>query len=156
VIAISDAADRVREATGRDIHIDGYLQGAMFCYQVAAYRQNQGLGSVITFGIRSTPGAGCRSGFQSSSRQAWPACWPGEPRRRHYLVSPDHDDVARSGRRRRHGNPARVLSRPALPELQAADRRRAPAPGGELTLDVSGELTLGVWRRADAGRVGAS
>ncbi len=50
VIAISDAVDRVREATGRDVHIGGYSQGGMFCYQVAAYRRNQGLGSVITFG----------------------------------------------------------------------------------------------------------
>ncbi len=50
VIAISHAVDRVRELTGRDVHIGGYSQGGMFCYQVAAYRRNQGLGSVITFG----------------------------------------------------------------------------------------------------------
>ncbi len=50
VLAVSDAVDRVREATGRDVHLGGYSQGGMFCYQVAAYRRNEGLGSLITFG----------------------------------------------------------------------------------------------------------
>jgi putative long chain acyl-CoA synthase len=50
VLAVSDAVDRVRERTGRDVHLAGYSQGGMFCYQVAAYRRNDGLGSLITFG----------------------------------------------------------------------------------------------------------
>jgi putative long chain acyl-CoA synthase len=50
VLAVSDAVDRVREATGRDVHLGGYSQGGMFCYQVAAYRRNAGLASLITFG----------------------------------------------------------------------------------------------------------
>ncbi|MGO9959977.1 MAG: AMP-binding protein [Solirubrobacteraceae bacterium] len=50
VLAISDAVDRVRELTGRDVHLGGYSQGGMFCYQVAAYRRDDGLGSLITFG----------------------------------------------------------------------------------------------------------
>ena len=50
VRAISDAVDRVRELTGRDVHLAGYSQGGMFCYQVAAYRRNAGLASLITFG----------------------------------------------------------------------------------------------------------
>jgi putative long chain acyl-CoA synthase len=50
VVAVSDAVDRVREATGRDVHLAGYSQGGMFCYQVAAYRRNDGLSSLITFG----------------------------------------------------------------------------------------------------------
>ncbi|HZE06732.1 MAG TPA: acyl-CoA synthetase, partial [Solirubrobacteraceae bacterium] len=50
VLAISDAVERVRELTGRDVHLGGYSQGGMFCYQVAAYRRNEGLGSLITFG----------------------------------------------------------------------------------------------------------
>ncbi len=50
VLAVSDALDRVRELTGRDVHLGGYSQGGMFCYQVAAYRRNAGLASVITFG----------------------------------------------------------------------------------------------------------
>jgi putative long chain acyl-CoA synthase len=50
VLAVSDAVTRVREITGRDVHLAGYSQGGMFCYQVAAFRRNQGIGSVITFG----------------------------------------------------------------------------------------------------------
>jgi putative long chain acyl-CoA synthase len=50
VLAVSDAVDRVHELTGRDVHLAGYSQGGMFCYQVAAYRRNDGLGSLITFG----------------------------------------------------------------------------------------------------------
>jgi putative long chain acyl-CoA synthase len=50
VIAVSDAVDRVRKAAGRDVHLGGYSQGGMFCYQAAAYRRNQGLSSLITFG----------------------------------------------------------------------------------------------------------
>ena len=50
VLAVSDAVARVREVTGYDVHLAAYSQGGMFCYQVAAYRRNRGLGSVITFG----------------------------------------------------------------------------------------------------------
>ncbi len=50
VLAVSDAVDRVRNATGRDVHLAGYSQGGMFCYQTAAYRRNEGLSSLITFG----------------------------------------------------------------------------------------------------------
>jgi len=50
VLAVSDAVDRVRAATGRDVHLAGYSQGGMFVYQAAAYRRNEGLGSLITFG----------------------------------------------------------------------------------------------------------
>ncbi len=50
VLAISDAVDRVRDATGSDVHLAGYSQGGMFCYQAAALRRNDGLASVITFG----------------------------------------------------------------------------------------------------------
>jgi putative long chain acyl-CoA synthase len=50
VIAVSDAVDHVREVTGADVHLGGYSQGGMFCYQAAAYRRSEGLASVITFG----------------------------------------------------------------------------------------------------------
>ncbi len=50
VVAVSHAVDRVREATGSDVHISGYSQGGMFCYQAAAYRRSRGISSVITFG----------------------------------------------------------------------------------------------------------
>ncbi|HYZ79999.1 MAG TPA: AMP-binding protein, partial [Solirubrobacteraceae bacterium] len=50
VLAVSDAVERVRELTGRDVHLAGYSQGGMFCYQAAAYRRNDGLGSLVTLG----------------------------------------------------------------------------------------------------------
>ena len=50
VVAVSDAVDRVRRATGRDVHLAGYSQGGMFCYQTAAYRRGEGHLSLITFG----------------------------------------------------------------------------------------------------------
>ncbi|HEX8977441.1 MAG TPA: AMP-binding protein [Solirubrobacteraceae bacterium] len=50
VVAVADAVARVRAATGRDVHLAGYSQGGMFCYQAAAYLRNHGLSSVITFG----------------------------------------------------------------------------------------------------------
>ncbi|HJL14195.1 MAG TPA: alpha/beta fold hydrolase [Sandaracinaceae bacterium LLY-WYZ-13_1] len=50
VRAVSDALDRVGDATGQDVHLAGYSQGGMFCYQAAAYRQTEGIASLITFG----------------------------------------------------------------------------------------------------------
>ncbi|CAN5159485.1 acyl-CoA synthetase [soil metagenome] len=50
VLAVSEAVDRVREVTGRDVHLAGYSQGGMFCYQAAALRRGEGLASLITFG----------------------------------------------------------------------------------------------------------
>lgn len=50
VVAVSDAIDQVREATGQDVHLAGYSQGGMFCYQAAAYRRGEGIASLITFG----------------------------------------------------------------------------------------------------------
>jgi putative long chain acyl-CoA synthase len=50
VLAISAAVDRVREFTGREVHLGGYSQGGMFAYQVAAFRRGGGLASLITFG----------------------------------------------------------------------------------------------------------
>ncbi|WP_249009909.1 AMP-binding protein [Conexibacter sp. DBS9H8] len=50
VLAIDAAVSEVRAATGHDVHLAGYSQGGMFCYQVAAYRRNAGIASLITFG----------------------------------------------------------------------------------------------------------
>jgi putative long chain acyl-CoA synthase len=50
VLALDDAIDRVREHTGRDVHLCGYSQGGMFSYQAAAYRRSRGVASVVTFG----------------------------------------------------------------------------------------------------------
>jgi putative long chain acyl-CoA synthase len=50
VVAVADAVGLVVEATGRDVHLGGYSQGGMFCYQAAAYRRGEGIDSVIAFG----------------------------------------------------------------------------------------------------------
>lgn len=50
VVALNEAIDTVRETTGRDIHLAGYSQGGMFCYQTGAYRRSKDLASIITFG----------------------------------------------------------------------------------------------------------
>ena len=48
--AVSDAIARVRAATGNDVHIAGYSQGGMFCYQAAAFRKSAGVASIIAMG----------------------------------------------------------------------------------------------------------
>ncbi len=50
VLAVSNVVDFVRKETGRDVHLAGYSQGGMFCYQTAALRRGEGLSSLITFG----------------------------------------------------------------------------------------------------------
>jgi len=50
VVALSRVIDSVHAHTGHKIHLAGYSQGGMFCYQTAAYRRSEGLASVITFG----------------------------------------------------------------------------------------------------------
>jgi putative long chain acyl-CoA synthase len=50
IVALSQAIDTVRDATGQDVHLVGYSQGGMWCYQVAAYRRSKNIASVVTFG----------------------------------------------------------------------------------------------------------
>ncbi len=50
VTAVADAVRHIREATGRDVHLAGYSQGGMFCYQAAAYLRGEGIASLIGFG----------------------------------------------------------------------------------------------------------
>lgn len=50
VRAVSEAIDKVRAATGKDVHLAGYSQGGMFAYQTAAFRRSVGIASIITFG----------------------------------------------------------------------------------------------------------
>jgi putative long chain acyl-CoA synthase len=63
VLAVSDAIDRIRSLTGKDVHLAGYSQGGMFCYQVAAYRRSAGIESVVTFGSPADTHAGLPFGF---------------------------------------------------------------------------------------------
>ncbi len=50
VVALSRAVDTVCDATGQDVHLAGYSQGGMFCYQSAAYRRSANVASIVTFG----------------------------------------------------------------------------------------------------------
>jgi putative long chain acyl-CoA synthase len=50
IVALSEALDAINDATGRDVHLIGYSQGGMFCYQAAAYRRSKGIASIVTFG----------------------------------------------------------------------------------------------------------
>ncbi|MCV7414100.1 acyl-CoA synthetase [Mycolicibacterium litorale] len=50
VVALSEAIDTVKEVAGHDVHLAGYSQGGMFCYQTAAYRRSRDLASIIAFG----------------------------------------------------------------------------------------------------------
>ncbi|MBK9072829.1 MAG: AMP-binding protein [Myxococcales bacterium] len=50
VRAISRALDHVYAATGQPVHLAGYSQGGMFCYQAAAWRKGAGIASVVAFG----------------------------------------------------------------------------------------------------------
>ncbi|HET9892705.1 MAG TPA: AMP-binding protein, partial [Mycobacterium sp.] len=50
IVALSQAIDTVKDVTGSDVHLVGYSQGGMWCYQVAAYRRSKALASIVTFG----------------------------------------------------------------------------------------------------------
>src|ERR1700744_2509024 len=50
IVALSQAIDTVKDVTGSDVHLVGYSQGGMWCYQVAAYRRSKDLASIVTFG----------------------------------------------------------------------------------------------------------
>ncbi|MDR3658312.1 MAG: acyl-CoA synthetase [Mycobacterium sp.] len=50
IVALSQAIDTVKKATGEDVHLVGYSQGGMFCYQTAAYRRSKNIASIVTFG----------------------------------------------------------------------------------------------------------
>jgi len=50
VRAVSEAIGRVRAIAGHGVHLAGYSQGGMFCYQAAAFRRGADTASIITFG----------------------------------------------------------------------------------------------------------
>ncbi len=50
IVALSQAIDTVFEETGQNVHLAGYSQGGMFCYQTAAFRRSKNLASIVTFG----------------------------------------------------------------------------------------------------------
>ncbi|MET9327664.1 AMP-binding protein [Tsukamurella sp. NPDC003166] len=50
IIAVADVVDVVRGVTGRNVTLSGYSQGGMFSYQATAYRQGDGVDSIVAFG----------------------------------------------------------------------------------------------------------
>ena len=50
VLAVDQSISYVRDATAHAVHIGGYSQGGMFCYQAAAYRRSKGVASITVFG----------------------------------------------------------------------------------------------------------
>lgn len=80
VCAVSDAIDRVREASGRDVHLAGYSQGGMFCYQTAAFRKSAGIASILTFGspvdLHRTVPVGGRAAERIADGMATALAWP--------------------------------------------------------------------------------
>ncbi|MGH3967760.1 MAG: alpha/beta fold hydrolase, partial [Mycobacterium sp.] len=50
IVALSEAIDTTVETTGADVHLVGYSQGGMFCYQAAGYRRSKNIASIVAFG----------------------------------------------------------------------------------------------------------
>ncbi len=50
ILAISACIDHIQAATRRPVHLVGYSQGGLFCYQAAAFRRSAGIASVTAFG----------------------------------------------------------------------------------------------------------
>ncbi len=50
IVALSESLDVITDITGQDVHLAGYSQGGMFCYQAAAYRRSKSIASIVTFG----------------------------------------------------------------------------------------------------------
>ena len=66
IVALSQAIDTVKDATGQDVHLAGYSQGGMFCYQTAAYRRTKDIASVLAFGSPVDTLAGLPGGLPAN------------------------------------------------------------------------------------------
>jgi putative long chain acyl-CoA synthase len=66
IVALSQAIDTMRKDTGHDIHLAGYSQGGMFCYQAAAYRRSKNIASIIAFGAPVDTLAGLPMGIPAN------------------------------------------------------------------------------------------
>ena len=85
--------------TGRDVHLAGTRRAACSVYQVAAYRRNDGLASLITFGspVDTRPGAPFGIPGQVAGEVAEVIDAPVPRRRRPGVVQPQRLPAARSG-----------------------------------------------------------
>lgn len=66
IVALSQAIDTVKEATGQDVHLAGYSQGGMFCYQTGAFRRSRNVASIIAFGSPVDTLAGLPGGLPTN------------------------------------------------------------------------------------------
>ncbi len=66
IVALSQAIDTVRDATGQNVHLAGYSQGGMFCYQTAAYRRSKDVASIVAFGSPVDTLAGLPGGLPAN------------------------------------------------------------------------------------------
>ncbi|MGI9126233.1 MAG: acyl-CoA synthetase [Mycobacterium sp.] len=66
IVALSQAIDTVKDITGQNVHLAGYSQGGMFCYQTAAFRRSKDLASVVAFGSPVDTLAGLPGGLPAN------------------------------------------------------------------------------------------
>ena len=66
IVALSQAIDTVKDATGHDVHLAGYSQGGMFCYQTTAYRRSKDVASIVAFGSPVDTLAGLPGGLPAN------------------------------------------------------------------------------------------
>jgi len=66
IVALSQAIDTVHDATGQSVHLAGYSQGGMFCYQTAAYRRSKDVASIVAFGSPVDTLAGLPGGLPTN------------------------------------------------------------------------------------------
>ncbi|MGV1087362.1 MAG: acyl-CoA synthetase [Mycobacterium sp.] len=66
IVALGDAIGTVKDVTGQDIHLAGYSQGGMFCYQTAAFRRSADIASIIAFGSPVDSLAGLPGGLPAN------------------------------------------------------------------------------------------
>ena len=120
----------MREATGRDVHLAGYSQGGMFCYQAAAYLRGEGIDSVITFGSPVDTRGALPLGIPEEIAEAGAGLLAGglRPHRGAGVDEPHRLPAARPGQ---VAAPADRLRPPASrPRGAAAARAPAPLPDG--------------------------
>ncbi|HPX38058.1 MAG TPA: acyl-CoA synthetase [Mycobacterium sp.] len=66
IVALGHAIETVKDVTGQDVHLAGYSQGGMFCYQTAAYRRSADIASIIAFGSPVDTLAGLPGGLPTN------------------------------------------------------------------------------------------
>ncbi len=66
IVALDQAIETVKNTTGHNVHLVGYSQGGMFCYQAAAYRRSEDIASIIAFGSPVDTLAGVPGGLPAN------------------------------------------------------------------------------------------